>query len=91
MYKYLHKLTHTQTCIYIYINIYLYVCVCMHMCVYVSIYMYIYECVDTHTHTHINEYLKFFYFQNNVSNFAKNNEQVQEMKTEKLIIHSALD
>ena len=38
----------------------------MHICVYISIYMYIYECVDTHTH--INEYLKLFCFQNNVSN-----------------------
>ena len=50
----------------------------MHMCVYISIHMYIYECVDvyTHTHTYINEYLKLSCFQNNVSNFAKNNKQV---------------
>ena len=61
------------------------------MSVYISIYMYIYEYVDTHTHTHINKYLKLFCFQNNVSNFAKNNKQVQEIKTEKLIIHLALD
>ena len=69
----------------------MFVCVYAYMCVYISLYMYIYECVDTHTHTHINEYLKLFCFQNNVSNFAKNNKQVQDMKTEKLIIHSALD
>ena len=44
--------------------------------------------IQTHTHKRI---FKTFCFQNNVSNFAKNNKQVQEMKTEKLIIHSALD
>ena len=48
------------------------------MCIYKYIYL-------------LNEYLKLFCFQNNVSNLAKNNTQVQEMKPEKLIIHSAPD
>ena len=47
--------------------------------------MYIYECVWVciYIPTHINKYLKLFCFQNNISSFAKNNKQVQEMKTEK--------
>ena len=56
---------------------YISVCACIHMyiCVCVSVGVY------THTHTH-NEYLKLFCLPHNILNFARNNKQVQKLKTE---------
>ena len=52
--------------------------------------MYICVCVGVYTHTHRNEYLKHFCSQYNISNFAKNNKQVQQKLKNELIMHSAL-
>ena len=68
-------------CMYIYV----YVCVCVCVCVCVWV------CTHIHTHTHITEYLKLFVCNITFKTLPEIINKCKELKTEKCIIHSALN